>query len=129
MSGPVVKVAVLAVLGTLSALLIKRGSGEMTVVLALAVCVCALSGAAALLEPILDVMRRAREMSGLSTAFFAPLLKCVGIGFTARFASELCRDGGQGAMASAVELMGAVGAVYAALPLFSSLMDMLESLL
>ncbi len=129
MSEPVVKAAVLAVLATVAGLIIKRGSSEMSAVLALAVCAAVFSGVVGLLDRVLETMDRARELSGLSPAFFAPLLKCVGIAFTSRLAADMCKDGGQGAMASAVELIGAVGAVYTALPLISTLMDMLESII
>lgn len=129
MTGPVLKVAVLAVLGALCALLLKKSNGEMTVLLSLAVCVAAVTAVAALFKPVLETMEQARLLTGLSSAFFSPLLKCVGLGLTARMAADLCRDAGQGAMASAVELSGAVGALYAALPLFNTLLDTLEELL
>ena len=73
-------------------------------------------------------MSRARELTGLSSALFSPLLKCVGIGLTCRVAADLCRDGGQSAMAGAVELIGAVGALYVSLPLMGTLLDMLKDL-
>ena len=129
MTGPVLKVAVLAVLGALCALLLKKSNGEMTVLLSLAVCVVAVTAALSLLKPLLETLVQARSLTGLSSAFFSPLLKCVGLGLTARVAADLCRDAGQGAMASAVELTAAVGALYTALPLFTTLLDTLEELL
>ena len=129
MTGPVLKVAALAVMGAVCALLVRRGSGEMALLLALAVCLAGMATALALLQPVLETLERARSMTGLSTAIFAPLLKCVGLALTTRVAADICKDAGQGAMASAVELSGAVGALYCALPLFATLLDTLENML
>lgn len=129
MTGPVIKVAVLAVLASLCSLLLRRGFGEMTVLLSLAVYLFAVTASAMLLRPIMEFLGRARELTGLSPAFFTPLLKCLGLALTVRIASDLCRDAGQSAMASAVELVGAVGALYGALPLFAALLDTLEGML
>lgn len=129
MSGPVMKVAVLAIFGTASALVIRRSNGELAILLALSVCVCALCMTLKLIAPILEFGQHVKRMVGLSGIVCTPVLKCVGIGLTSRIASDLCRDGGQKAMSSAVELTGAVGALYVSLPLLTMLLDMLEELL
>ena len=129
MTGPVLKVAVLAVFGTVAALLIRRSNAEMASALAIAVCAVGLYTAARLMEPVLEFAERARALTGLSGTVFSPVLKCLGVALVSRVAADVCRDGGQGAMASAVELIGAVGAVYASLPLLSAFLDMLERLL
>lgn len=128
MTGAVLKVAVLAVFGTVAALIIRRSNGEMAAVLSIAVCAAAMFAAFSLMEPILELLSRARELSGLSGTVLSPVMKCLGIGITSHVASQLCRDGGQAAMASTVELAGAVGGVYAAMPLISTLLDMLEAI-
>ena len=123
MTEPVMKVALLAVLGSICTLLLRRSYAEMTVLLALAIFIFAIMASANLLRPLLDFMARVRSLSGLSSACFAPLLKCVGLAFVGRVAADLCRDAGQSAMASAVELAAAAGALYGALPLFTSLLE------
>ncbi len=128
MTAPVVKAAVLAVTGTLCALLIRRSNAELAAVLAMAVCAAAAWLTLGLLEPVLDFVGRAQKLSGLSGAVLAPVLKCVGLALTCRVAADLCRDGGQSAMAGAVELAGAVGALYVSLPLLGTLLDMLGDL-
>lgn len=129
MSAPVIKAAVMAAVGTIAALIIRRGSAEMSAVLSLAVCAAGMYIAAQLLLPIFEVLERARAMSGLNAAAVSPVVKCTGIALLTRITSDMCRDGGQAAMASSVEFVGAVGALYAALPLISTMMDMLEELM
>ena len=47
----------------------------------------------------------------------------------AKGAADLCRDGGQSAVAGAVELGGAAAALYVSLPLLTALLGFLEKLL
>lgn len=121
-------VAAAAVLATAVCLVLKRSNGEMTIPLSIALAASALALLAGLLRPVAELMDETKKLSGLSDAVFYPVLKCVAIGIVSRLAADLCRDGGQNAMAGTVELAGAVCAVYVSLPLIESLLDMLEEL-
>ena len=82
-----------------------------------------------MLRPLMELLTRAAEMGGVSPAVLLPVIKSVGIGICSRVAADLCKDSGQGAMAQCVELAGTVCALYTALPLMESLLDMLETLI
>ncbi len=122
------KIGGAAVLASALCLLLKKSNPEMALPLALLVSVGAFAVAAGLLQPILKLLEGARRLSGLSDALFYPVVKSVGIGVCAKLACEICKDSGQGAMAAGVETLGTVCALYAALPLMETLLDMLEAL-
>ena len=65
----------------------------------------------------------------LPEQLFQPLLKTVCIALICRTGSDLCRDAGEGALASVLETAGAVAAIVVSLPLFRAVWDLLESLL
>lgn len=125
----VIRFSAAALLATAVCLLLRRSNPELQLPLALLLCVAVLAGAAALLGPVRDFLIRTEVLSGLSSAYFLPVVKCVAIGILSKGAADLCRDGGQSAMAGAVELGGTAAALYAALPLFSALLSLLERLL
>ncbi len=119
----------LCLTGALLAVLLRRSGGEMALLLALAVC-----GAAAslLLEPVQELRsfwEEAAAWGDLPLELFQPLIKTVGIALLSRTGSELCRDAGEGAMASVLETAGAVAAVVVSLPLFRAAWELLGSLL
>lgn len=124
----VLKVGAAAVMASALCLLLKRSNAELAVPLSVVVCVGAVVVASGLLRPVLEVMDSAKRLSGLSDALFYPVMKGVGIAVCTKIAADICRDSGQGAMAGCVELTGAVCAVYVALPLMETLLDMLEEL-
>jgi len=126
---PVISVAAAAVIATAVCLVLKRSNGEMIVPVSAAFAAGAFFLISGLLRPVLSFINEAGSLTGLSAAVLAPVMKCVGIGIVSRLAAEICRDGGQAAMAASVELCGAVCALYSALPIVSTLLDMLEGML
>ena len=81
------------------------------------------------LEEIRDFLTQLADGGQLPAELFAPLVKTVGVALVSRTGSDLCRDAGEGAMASLVETAGAVIAILVSLPLFQAAWDMLRSLL
>ena len=69
------------------------------------------------------------ELSRLPVELFTPLIKTVGIALLSRTGSDLCRDAGEGAIASVLETAGAVAAIAVSLPLFRAAWELLRSLL
>lgn len=125
----VLRLTALCLVGALLAALLRRGNGELALLLALAVCGAAL---ALLLEPLGQLRDFLEETAGLGelpVQLFRPLVKTVGIALISRTGSDLCRDAGQGAMASVLETAGAVAAIVVSLPLFQSAWVLLRSLL
>ena len=85
-----------------------------------------------LLEPLgqlRDFWEEASAWGQLPEQLFQPLLKTVCIALICRTGSDLCRDAGEGALASVLETAGAVAAIVVSLPLFRAVWDLLESLL
>ncbi len=124
-----IKIAACALLASAVSLVLKRKNPELAVPLAAAVCCVSLAALTGLLRPVLAVMEKAKSLSGLGEAYFLPVTKCVLIGILAKTAADLCRDSGQSALAGAVELGGAVGAMFVSLPLLETLLGLLERLL
>ena len=69
------------------------------------------------------------RLGKLPAELFGPLFKTVGIAMVSRLGSDLCRDAGEGAMASVLEISGSLGAIVVSLPLFEAVWDMLQSVL
>ena len=66
------------------------------------------------------------EMGGIKLAF---AVSTVAIALISRTGADLCRDAGEGAMASLVETAGAFGAVVVSLPLFGAVWELLSGMI
>lgn len=125
----VFKAAAAALVSCVCVLLIKGsnagGAYALGVCCAVLICIAAVS----LLSEITEFVNELILQSGLSSAVFMPVIKCMGIGITVSIVSGLCKDAGQNASANAVEYLGAAAAVFTALPLISMMLSSLEELL
>ena len=97
--------------------------------LALAVCGVAAMVLMEPLEELRDFWEDAAAWGELPAELFTPLIKTVGIALLSRTGSDLCRDAGEGAIASVLETAGAVAAIAVSLPLFRAAWELLRSLL
>ena len=129
------QIVALGLLGAVLAALLKKHTPELALLLAVAVC-----GAAALaaVRGVREVWAFLEDLKSyddllaaveISSTLFLPLLKTAGIAVVTRIGADLCRDAGESAVASAVEMAGAMGALLAVLPLMQAAWEVLRSLL
>ncbi len=124
----VIKGAAVGIISALCALLIKKSNQEIGLVIAIAASAVICIAAAELFGSISDLIRYAISKSGLSSAIFLPIIKCVGIAIIVNISASLCKDAGQAGIASAVDVLGAAAAVFTALPLIKSLIEIIGEL-
>ena len=121
------KIAAAAVAAALCAVVVRKQSPEIALVLgaggcALIVLYC--SGALAV-----ELADKLAETGGLSVQVVEPVLKTAGIAIAARLASGFCKDAQEEGLGAAVELAGTALALAAALPLMTAVLDVLAQLL
>lgn len=125
----VLRVTALCLTGALLAVLLHRSGGELALLLSLAVCGVAAMVLMEPLEELRDFWEDAAAWGELPVELFTPLIKTVGIALLSRTGSDLCRDAGEGAIASVLETAGAVAAIAVSLPLFRAAWELLRALL
>ena len=116
-------------LGAVLAALLKKSSPELALLLALAACAAVLLALVRGVETVTAFVREVMQWGGVESALFAPLFKTVAIALISRTGADLCRDAGEGAMASLVETAGAFGAVVVSLPLFGAVWELLSGMI
>ena len=124
-----IRLTAVCVVGAVLALFTKKSSPDMGLTVALAVCVVVLIALLVPLREVLDLLRMMMNQSGMPEEVFAPLLKTLGVALICRVGGDLCRDAGQSAMASLVEMGGALAAVLVSAPLLRSVWELLQSLI
>ena len=124
----IIKAVVIGVAGAVLTLIIKKTNPELSTLLTLTVCMVIVGMSMKIFSSITEVLDLVQLESGFSSAYTAPILKCVGIGITARMGSDICKDSGQEAVASGVEICGAVCALYVSLPLIKTMLRMIGEL-
>lgn len=124
-----VQAAGLCVIGAVLALVVRRGSPETALLLALAATAAVIALVVPALGELWAFLRQLEAYSGVSAELFAPLYKTAAIALVVRAGGGLCRDAGESALAAVLETAGTVCALLAALPLMRAVLDLLVELM
>lgn len=105
------QIVALGLLGAVLAALLKKHTPELALLLAVAVCGAAVLAAVRGVREVWAFLEDLLAAVEISSTLFLPLLKTAGIAVVTRIGADLCRDAGESAVASAVEMAGAMGAL------------------
>lgn len=81
------------------------------------------------ISPVILLIENLFDMSGVSQSYAQILFKGLGICYITQLACDICKDNGESAMSSAIELFGKISVLITALPLFNSISDIIKELL
>ncbi len=119
----------IALIAMILCVLLKGYRPEYSVFLSLTAGILILLMALDALTPMMGTLSRLIELSGQGREAFSILLKALGVCFITQLASDACRDAGEGAIASKVELAGKVVILLLAMPLFEQIIGVATSLM
>jgi len=114
---------------TVIALLLKAHRPEMALQISLVTGIIIFLVILGKITAVVDLLSSYAEKVNIDMVYINTLLKIVGIAYIAEFGAEVCRDAGEGAIASKVELAGKVIIVVMAVPIITSLLDLIISIL
>ena len=80
-------------------------------------------------QEIVNLLKSISEKSGINNQFLSLLLKMTGIAVLSEFAISICKDSGESAIASKVEMGSKVIIISMSIPIISSLLDVILKLL
>lgn len=107
--------------------LLKQYNPVYAVIAGILCCGLVLTAAIATMLPVMDSLLSLAEQ--ISAAQMMPLVKAMGIVILGQIARDVCKDAGQTALAGQVELAARALILFAALPLFQQLLQVISGLL
>ena len=110
-------------------LLLARQGKDQFLLLTLAACAMIGVAAFAYLEPVISFLHTLTEMTKLNTDLLAVILKSVGIGILGELAGLVCSDAGNAALAKTIQLLTTAVILWLSIPLFESLLDLVQAIL
>lgn len=78
---------------------------------------------------ILDIVRSVADKSVINSSFISILLKITGIAFLAEFAVSICKDSGESAIASKIEIGSRIIIIFLSMPIISNLLETILKIL
>ncbi len=81
------------------------------------------------LKSVVTVVNQLSHKASLDSIYLSTVLKVIGISYIAEFGAQICRDAGESAIASKIELGGKVLIMMLAVPILSALLETILKLL
>ena len=125
----VVKAISAALVAVVLIVILSKNSKDIALVLTVSVCVMITMLAITNIAPVIEFVQRLEQINDINSEIVDILLKCVGISVIAEIAALICTDAGQAALGKALQLLGTAVVLYLSLPIFSSLLDLIEDII
>ncbi len=119
----------LAIVGAVLSLVLRQYRPEYSIVVALCTSVIILIAVLSAMQEIIDTVQNLLTRANIEGEFAQVLFKSLGICVVAQLAADACRDAGESAIATKVEMAGKVAVLVVSLPLFSELISISARLL
>ena len=110
-------------------LVLNKQGKDFSVLITLAVCCMVLSSALAFFKPLLAFIDKLTELGNFDPNLLQVILKSIGIGLLTEIVSLICADGGNTSMGKSLQILASIVILWLAIPLFSSLIDVVQEIL
>ena len=113
----------IVLLAAILCVLLRKYHAEYSIIISLAAGILVLAVVLSRISPAITQIQSLLTATKLSSEYGLILFKALGICFLTQFASDSCRDAGENALASKIELAGKIAIVILALPLFEKIAE------
>ena len=125
----IAKLIAVSVISVCVSLLLKKNQPELSFIIGTCTAIFTLFCMIDIYQQISQRLEQWERLIALSGEYFVPLMKCLGISVVTQFGMNLCKDAGQAAVASGVEICGNMAALCCILPLIDHLFSLVEGIL
>ncbi len=122
----------IAGLGLLSAVLciiVRQYKPDAALGVSIACGILIMTAVVSMLAPSVSAITELTSAAGLDDGYAAALLKALAVCYITQLAADSCRDAGESAIASKIELAGKAAIVVISLPIFAALAELVTHLI
>lgn len=120
-----IQIVGIGLVATVLIIILRRQKPEIAVQVSIMTGVVIFMLLASKLSVVIDLLEDYADKAEIKPVYFSAILKITGIAYIAEFGAEICKDAGEGAIASKIELAGKVIIVMLAAPIITSLLDLI----
>ena len=124
-----IKIVAIGLISLVTIIIIKQYKPEFAIYISIITGLIIIYMVINRLEGIINLLKSISNKSGINNQFLELLLKITGIAFLAEFAINLCKDVGENAIASKIEIGSKVVIVSMSIPIISCLLEVITKLI
>lgn len=124
-----IKVIGVGITGMVLSLLIKQYRPDFAITIPILVSAIIITACTPYIESILEMLHNIAEISGIEIAKITIIIKIIGIAYICQFASDICMDAGERAIAGKIELCGKLIIIALSIPIIYNLLDLVNGII
>ena len=125
----IIKIIGIGLVALIIIILLKQYKPEFAIYISLLAGVLILLLVMDQLTQVILLLQSLASKASINSTFLAILLKITGIAFLAEFAVSVCKDAGEGAIASKIEIGSKIIIIAMSIPIISSLLEIILKIL
>lgn len=125
----IVKIIGIALIALIIIILLKQYKPEFAIYVSLLTGVLIIFLVMDKLTGIINLLQTISNKTSLNQQFLTILIKITGVAFLSEFAVSICKDSGEGAIASKIELGSKIIIIAMSIPILSSLLEIILKVL
>lgn len=125
----IIKIIGIALIALIIIILLKQYKPEFAIYISLLAGVLILILVLDKLNGIIQLLQSLADKASVNSTFIVLLIKITGIAFLSEFAVSICKDSGEGAIASKIEIGSKIVIISMSIPIISSLLEIILKIL
>lgn len=121
----ILQIIAIGIIASILALIIKEQKPEFAILISIATGAIIFFMVFRRLDSVITVLKQFAAKADIDTLYFSTILKVIGIAYITDFGAQICRDSGEGAIASKVEFAGKILIMIIAIPILGALLDII----
>jgi len=119
------QIVAIGLIAAILSVLIKNQKPEISIYIGLTTGIFIFIFVATKLQSVIEILNNLVTEINIDDIYLSTILKIVGIAYIAEFGAQVCKDAGEGVIASKIEFGGKVLIMVMAVPILVSLMDLI----
>lgn len=119
------QIVAIGLVATILSIIVKNQKPEIGIYISLVAGIIIFLFIATKLQSVIEILSQLANKVNIDSVYLSTILKIVGIAYIAEFGAQVCKDAGEGVMASKIEFAGKILIMVMAVPILVSLMDLI----
>ena len=125
----IIKIIGISLIGLIIIILLKQYKPEFAIYISIATGLLILILIMDKLQGIITLIKSFADKASINSTFLVLLIKITGIAFLSEFAVSICKDSGESAIASKIEMGSKIIIITMSIPIISSLLEIILKIL
>jgi stage III sporulation protein AD len=125
----IIEIVGLGIIGMIMSVVIKQYQPEFAVQLSLVVGIIIFVLMLGKISVIIDVLKKLATRANVDMVYFQTILKIIGIAYIAEFGAQVCRDAGEGVIATKIEFAAKLLIMVLGIPIMLAILESVMQLL